>query len=75
MSSRNMAMACMSLLGAVALLGSEARAGGMRTTAGAQGTQMRGCRDLVTMKHPDARGAARKREQEKCMADPDGYNR
>ena len=74
MSSRKMAMACVALLGAAALWSSESRAG-MRTTMGAQGTQMRGCRDLVTLKHPDAKGAARKKEWDKCMADPDGYNR
>ena len=75
MSSHKTTMACVALLGAAALWGSEARAGGMRTTAGAQGTQTRGCRDLVTSKHPDAKGPARKREWDRCMADPDGYNR
>jgi len=75
MSSRKMAMACVALLGAAALWGSESRAGGMRTTMGVHGTQMRGCRDLVTLKYPDAKGAARKKEWDKCMADPDGYNK
>jgi hypothetical protein len=75
MSSQKIVMACVALLGAATLLGSEARAGGMRTTQGAAGVQSRGCRDLVSLKHPDAKGAARKSEWSKCMADPDGYNK
>jgi hypothetical protein len=75
MSSRKIAVTCVALLGVSMLLGSEARAGGMRTTMGAQGAQTRGCRNLVTLKHPDAKGAEFNKEVGKCKADPDGYNK
>jgi hypothetical protein len=75
MSSQKIVMACVALLGAAMLLASEARAGGMRTTQGAAGVKSRGCRDLVALKHPETKGAARKGEWDKCMADPDGYNK
>jgi hypothetical protein len=34
----------------------------------------KGCNQLVTVKHPDLKGKARKAEWDKCMANPDGYN-
>jgi hypothetical protein len=74
MTNRTTAVACVALLCVATLWGSESRAG-TRTTMGAEGAKMRGCRDLVTLKHPDAKGPARKKEWDKCMADPDGYNR
>ena len=73
MNSRKIALVCVTLLGSAALSESVSRAG-FRTTMGAQGAQMRGCRDLVTLKHPDAKGAVRKKEMDKCMTDPSGYN-
>jgi hypothetical protein len=35
----------------------------------------KGCRQLVTVKHPDLKGPARKKEWSKCMADPDKYGK
>lgn len=73
MSSRKVATACVALLGAAMLWGGEAQAG-RRNALGAQGDQLRGCRALVTLKHPEAKGAARTKEVDKCVADPNGYN-
>ncbi len=33
----------------------------------------KGCGQLVTVKHPDLKGKARKAEWDKCMANPDTY--
>ena len=34
----------------------------------------KGCGQLVTVKHPDLKGPARKKEWDRCMADPAAYN-
>ena len=34
----------------------------------------KGCGDMVTLKHPELKGKARKAEWDKCMANPGGYN-
>jgi hypothetical protein len=48
------------------VLGSDAQA--------RQISKARGCRDRVTVKHPDLKGPSRKAERDKCMADADAYN-
>jgi hypothetical protein len=35
----------------------------------------KGCGQLVTVKHPDLKGPPRKKEWDRCMADPDGYGK
>ena len=35
----------------------------------------KGCRQLVTVKHPDLKGADRKKEWDKCMSNPDSYGK
>jgi hypothetical protein len=56
-------------LGAMALLADQALAC-VRCGAANPG---RGCGQLVTLKHPDLKGKARKAEWDRCMANPDGY--
>jgi len=48
------------------VLGSDAQA--------RQISKARGCREVVTVKHPDLKGPSRKAEWDKCMADADAYN-
>ena len=39
-----------------------------------QHSQREGCKQLVTVKHPDAKGKAFVEEVKKCRANPDTYN-
>jgi hypothetical protein len=45
----------------------------VRCSAGA--SPGRGCGQLVTVKHPDLKGPSRKKEWDKCMANPDAYGK
>ncbi len=37
--------------------------------------QRHGCNQLVNLAHPDFKGATRKAEFDRCMADPDAYSK
>ncbi len=52
---------------------SDAMAGGVRGQD--SNVKKRGCRDLVTLKHPDLKGKAVDVERSKCLADPDSYGK
>jgi hypothetical protein len=71
-NERKFALLAVAFLATTALLANETLAGGMH------GDKMhdtgKGCGQLVTLKHPDLKGAGRKKEWDKCMSDPGAYN-